>query len=256
MKLNMKDVDMVSLSLDHRFKFRCHKGVSCFTKCCSNIDILLTPYDIVRLKNRLGMLSGLFLLQYTYIDIDEKTSHPFVFLKMSDDAERRCPFVTPEGCSVYSDRPANCRYYPVGQASLKKMDEAIKRPYTEEFYFFVREDHCKGFQEDKEWTIRQWREDQEAELYDEINRPWKEILFRRNLPGTELDEKKQKAFYMASYDIDRFRDFVFNSGFLDRFEVSQETVQNIKNDEVALLHFAFSYIKYILMMEETLRLRQ
>jgi Fe-S-cluster containining protein len=252
---NMKDVDLLSLSLDHKFKFSCHKGISCFTRCCSNIDILLTPYDIVRLKNRLGILSGQFLLQYTYIDIDEKTSHPFVMLKMAEDEQRRCPFISPEGCTVYSDRPANCRYYPVGQASLKKMDENLKLPYTEEFYFFVREEHCKGFQEDRQWTIRSWREDQEAALYDDINRPWKEILFRRNLPGHELDERKQRAFYMASYDIDRFRDFVFKSGFLDKFDVEPSVVENIQRDEIALLHFAFSYLKYILMMEETLRLK-
>jgi len=69
------------------------------------------------------------------------------------------------------------------------------------------------------------------------------------------DERKQRAFYMASYDIDRFRDFVFKSGFLDKFDVEPSVVENIQRDEIALLHFAFSYLKYILMMEETLRLK-
>ncbi|MFQ3573773.1 MAG: YkgJ family cysteine cluster protein [Thermodesulfovibrionales bacterium] len=255
MLLNMKDVDIVSLSLDHKFNFRCYKGISCFTRCCSNIDILLTPYDILRLKNRLGLLSGEFLHKYTFINIDDKTSHPFVFLKMLDNEKRLCPFVTEDGCTVYSDRPANCRYYPVGQASLKKMDEHLKKPFTDEFYFFVREDHCKGFQEDKQWTIREWRIDQEAELYDDMNRQWKELLFRRNLPGSELDEKKQKAFYMAAYDIDRFRDFVFKSGFLDRFVIDEELLKKIKNDETELMKFGFSYLKYILMIEETLKVK-
>ncbi|MCX8069758.1 MAG: YkgJ family cysteine cluster protein, partial [Thermodesulfovibrionales bacterium] len=117
------------------------------------------------------------------------------------------------------------------------------------------EDHCKGFQEDKEWTIAEWRQDQEAELYDDINRGWKEILFRKNLPGFTLDEKKQKAFYMASYDIDRFRDFVFKSGFLDKFEIDSEKVQRMEKDEIELLQFAFLYIKYIFMMEQTLKLK-
>ena len=126
--LSMKHVEPVQLTQDSRFKFNCHKDISCFTKCCSNIDIMLTPYDILRLKNRMGISSGDFLINYTYIDIDEKTSHPFIFLKMKEDAERKCPFVTEDGCSMYSDRPANCRYYPVGQASLKKMDEKLNRP--------------------------------------------------------------------------------------------------------------------------------
>ena len=166
----MKNVDPVRYSLDKQFKFRCHKGISCFTKCCSNIDIMLTPYDIVRLKNRLGISSGEFLNDYAYIEVDEKASHPFVFLKLNDDPERKCRFVTPEGCTVYTDRPANCRYYPVGQASLKKMDDKANKPVHEEFYFFVREEHCAGFREAREWTIASWRDDQEASVYDEMNR--------------------------------------------------------------------------------------
>jgi len=248
----MKSVDPVKLSLDTKFKFSCHKGISCFTKCCSDIEILLTPYDIIRLKNRLGVSSGEFLNDYTYIEINEKNSHPFVFLKMSEDKERRCPFVTSDGCTIYADRPANCRYYPVGQASLRKMDEDVNRPVTEEFYFFVKEEHCLGFREDKEWTIRNWRNDQEVDVYDTMNRGWKDILFRRSLPGVEVDEKKQKAFYMACYDVDRFRNFVFESKFLAVFDIDKKTLEKIKKDELALMKFGFDYTKYILMMEETL----
>lgn len=254
--LSMKHVEPVRLPLDAKFKFRCHKGIGCFTKCCSNIDIMLTPYDIVRLKNRLDISSGEFLVNYTYVEIDEKTSHPFVFLKMNEDAERKCPFVTSEGCNIYTDRPANCRYYPVGQASLKKMDDKINEPVTEEFYFFIKEPHCLGFNEDSEWTIKNWRDDQGVDVYDDMNRGWKDILFRRNLPGHSLDEKKQKAFYMACYDVDRFRRFVFESKFLEMFDIDEKTLERIKNDEAELMKFGFEYTKYILMMEETLKLRK
>jgi hypothetical protein len=254
--LSMKHVEPVRLPLDAKFKFRCHKGIGCFTKCCSNIDIMLTPYDIVRLKNRLDISSGEFLVNYTYVEIDEKTSHPFVFLKMNEDAERKCPFVTSEGCNIYTDRPANCRYYPVGQASLKKMDDKINEPITEEFYFFIKEPHCLGFNENAEWTIKSWRDDQGVDVYDDMNRGWKDILFRRNLPGHSLDEKKQKAFYMACYDVDRFRRFVFESKFLEMFDIDEKTLERIKNDEAELMKFGFEYTKYILMMEETLKLRK
>lgn len=46
-------------------QFQCRKGISCWNKCCSNIDITLTPYDILRLKNRLEIGSGEFLQKYT-----------------------------------------------------------------------------------------------------------------------------------------------------------------------------------------------
>lgn len=251
--LSMKSVEPVRLSLDKKFKFRCHKGIACFTKCCNSIDIMLTPYDIIRLKTRLGISSGEFLNDYTYVEIDEKATHPFVFLKMNEDAERKCPFVTPDGCTIYSDRPANCRYYPVGQASLKKRDEKTEEIIHEEFYFFVKEDHCLGYRENTEWTIKSWRDDQGVDVYDEMNRGWKEILFRRNLPGHELDDKKQKAFYMACYDVDRFRRFVFESGFLDKFDIGEKKVEKIKTDDVEMMNLGFDYTKFVLMMEETLK---
>ena len=58
--------------LDSKFKFRCHKDIKCFTKCCSNIDILLTPYDVLRLKKRLKLSSAEFLSNYTYVKIDDQ----------------------------------------------------------------------------------------------------------------------------------------------------------------------------------------
>ena len=43
------------LGLKNKFKFQCHKKVACFTQCCRGINIILTPYDIIRLKNRLQL---------------------------------------------------------------------------------------------------------------------------------------------------------------------------------------------------------
>jgi Fe-S-cluster containining protein len=137
---NLKAVQPQQLSPEHKFKFRCHPGISCFTACCSNIDIMLTPYDVLRLKRRLGISSGEFLEKYTVSRVDEKSSHPYAYLKMNAEAERRCPFVVvpgqsagglvpgPAGCTVYTDRPASCRYYPVGQGTLKKRQGRPDRP--------------------------------------------------------------------------------------------------------------------------------
>ena len=251
---SMKDVEPTQLTLGSRFKFRCHKGVKCFTKCCGNINIMLTPYDIVRMKNRLNMSSSEFLDKYTHMDIDQKTSHPFAILKMLGDEQKKCPFVTPEGCIIYSDRPANCRYYPIGQGVMRKATE--QGPVNEEFYFFIREPHCLGYQEDAEWTIESWRKDQGVDLYDEMNRKWKEIQLRKNAPGQTLDSNKQAQIYMASYDLDSFKKYVFESRFLDVFDIDKEEVEKIKTDEIALMKLGFKYIKYLLMVEEALKVRK
>lgn len=242
-------------TLDTKFTFRCHKDIKCFTHCCSNIEILLTPYDVVRLKKRLGILSDEFLDKYTYMKIDEKSSHPYAFLKMSDEKDRKCIFLTDEGCEVYTDRPANCRYYPIGQGTLKK--DSSQGPVEEEFYFFIKENHCYGYDEKKNWTIKSWRENQGVAHYDDVNREWKGLQLRKNLLGQEeLDEKKQFQFYMASYDLDRFKKYIFESNFLNVFDIDDETLNKIKDDEVELIQFGVKYIRYIMMLEENFKLKE
>ena len=134
----MADIEPVRLSLDSKFKFKCHKGVKCFTKCCRDINIVLTPYDIIRLKNRLQLSSEEFLAMYTVPRLLEKTDLPMVTLRLMDDDLKSCPFVTDNGCIIYEDRPTICRYYPLGVASLSHRDGVE----DEGFYFFVHEPHC------------------------------------------------------------------------------------------------------------------
>lgn len=249
--VNLSAVDPVQLGPQSRFRFRCHPGVPCFTKCCSNIDIMLTPYDVVVMKKRLGLTSEEFLGRYTVTRPDEKAAFPFVYLRMNDDAGRTCPFVSSEGCGIYEDRPANCRYYPVGQGTLKK--ETDGRVVDEEFYFLVKEDHCKGYLEPREWSIAGWREDQGVDRYDAMNRDWKGIILTRNIPGNTLDENKQALFYLACYDTDGFRSFVFESRFFDVFDIEDSEKDRMRDDDGELMLFGFRFLKYILMMEETLK---
>jgi hypothetical protein len=173
---------------------------------------------------------------------------------MKDDKEKTCPFVTADGCSIYEDRFATCRYYPIGQGIKIKGSE--RGPVNEEFYFFVRELHCLGYQENTDWTVATWRANQGVDIYDEMNREWKEIQLMRNIfGGSGLDSKKQAQLYMASYDIDRFRRFIFDSRFLDIFDINGDVVETIQADDIALMKFGFQYVKYILMMEKTLNLK-
>ena len=54
-----------TLEGDARLQFQCRKGIACWNACCSNIDISLTPVDIVRLKQRFELSSSEFLSKYT-----------------------------------------------------------------------------------------------------------------------------------------------------------------------------------------------
>ena len=243
----MANVQPVQFGLNDKFQFRCHKGVSCFTDCCRGINIILTPYDIVRLKNRLGLPSDQFLAIYTEPHLLEKTDLPVVTLKLLDDDRQSCPFVRDDGCIVYADRPTTCRYYPLGVASLSHKEEGL--PTNDEgFYFFINEPHCRGFEEPTEWTVESWRKDQGVDIHDDINAEWTDLVVRkRSFPANiRLTEEAKKMFFMASYDIDRFRRFVFESSFLERFPTDEKTRQAIEADEIELLKFGFRWFKSIL----------
>ena len=147
----MIDQALMQPILDRRFRFACHRDMSCFTRCCANLNLVLTPYDVLRLKNRLHLSSAVFLDRYADSYVDEKYGVPVVKLKMNTDEARQCPFVSPEGCVVYEDRPSACRLYPLGRAASKIHEE---QP-AGEYYFMVKESHCLGFNEKREWTVQE-----------------------------------------------------------------------------------------------------
>ena len=243
----MAGIDPVRVGLDHTFKFKCHKKVKCFTKCCRGINIILTPYDIIRLKNCLQLTSEEFLALYTEPHILEKTDLPVVTLKVLDDNEKSCLFVREEGCIVYEDRPTTCRYYPLGVASLSHKEDVD----GDEFYFFVHEPHCLGFEEEETWTVREWRKNQGVDIHDEVNAEWPDLVVRKRSfpPNIKLSEQSKKMFFLASYNIDKFRQFVFESSFLDRYVIDEETIEKIKKDEIDLLKFGLKWLKGIFFKE-------
>src|SRR5512139_518145 len=245
----------VKLTKDSRFKFRCHPKVRCFTACCSNVNIALPPYDLLRLRKRLGLAADEFIKQYGEIQILDKTLFPVVTLRMRDDEKKSCPFVTPQGCTVYEDRPNICRYYPVGMATLRKVDAEGGK---DEFYFMTKEDHCKGFEEDKEWTIGEWRADQGADLYDEMNRGWMEILIKKKShgQGKPFPDIKNEMFFKMSFDTDYFRAFVFNSTFLDLYEIPAERIETVRTDDTELLKLAYEWLRQAIFAEETLTFKE
>ncbi len=239
------------LTEDDTFQFHCRPGVSCFNDCCGDVNIFLTPYDILRLKNRLNLTSGEFLARYTITPIDQNQNYPVILLKMQDDEKRSCFFVTTQGCSVYSDRPWACRYYPIGLASPKEGDAEIQQ----DFYFIMREEVCKGFAEKKSWSIREWKKDQDVEKFDEFGRLFKELtlhdFFKR---GRHLDPPRMELFHMGCYNLDKFKTFITESTFFDRFEVAPELKEKILRDDEELLRFAFHWLKFALFGERTMKI--
>jgi Fe-S-cluster containining protein len=229
-----------------RFRFKCYPGIPCFTKCCSGIKIYLTPYDIFRLKNRLGLSYRDFLMEYTEPALIEKSQLPTRTIKMKDAEGRPCPFITPEGCSVYADRPLTCRYYPLGMGTMKKDDSKT----GENFFIRIKEDHCLGHNEKTEWTIDEWRADQESDLYDEMNKDWMAVVLKAKTLGfVEFSQKSLDLFFIVSTNLDLFKEFVLSSKFMDAYGIEPEYIAKLMDDELEFLKFSLKWLRFVMFDE-------
>ncbi len=252
-RINKSVVVPEFLTAASRFRFKCYPGIGCFTKCCSGIRIILSPYDIFRLKNRLGKTYLEFLTEHTVPMMIEGSSLEVVGLRMKDDAIRSCPFVTPEGCTVYTDRPLTCRYYPIGMGMMKK--DTGKS--GEDFFIKVKEDHCLGHNEDKEWTIREWRQDQESDIYDEMNNDWMAIVLKaKTLGKVEFSKRSLELFYIVSTNLDLFKDMVFTPKFIAAYQIDSETLKKLAEDELELLKFSLKWLRFVTFGEGDFKVDQ
>lgn len=242
------------LGPDDTVQFSCHKGISCFNACCRQADITLTPYDILRLKRRLGLSSTEFLARYTAPFEMDASGLPGVKLR-TEDNEPVCLLVTAEGCSVYEDRPSACRYYPVGLMAMR----AVGSPTDEAHYFLVKEDHCKGHDEPRRIKIADYRKEQGAEEYDDMNRDWYQIILKKRSSGPALGKPSPTSlqfFFLCSYDADRFRTFVMSDSFKNMYHLEPSAYEHLAGDDVGLMKFGFRLLKQVLFGEQTIPLKE
>lgn len=189
------------IKLEDSFAFSCHKGVSCFTECCRMLELALSPYDVLRLRHATGKTSTELLSQYIIMEQEPMEPFPRFYLTMVDDGRASCIFVSKDGCTVYGDRPAACRTYPLGRAVQKDTDGSIS-----EHFIIIQESHCCGFFEPNTQTPTEYTADQELSRYNHFNDLIPSILQHDMIRNGLIPSKKQiDLFILALYDLDNFR---------------------------------------------------
>ena len=238
---------LTPLSLQDTFRFSCSSDVPCFNACCRDLNQFLTPYDILRLKNHLGLSSGEFLEQYTSQHTGPDSGLPVVTLRPKDNHDRMCPFVSPGGCTVYENRPSSCRTYPLVRALSRSRQTG---EITEQF-MVLREPHCLGFKEGKPLTVPQWIDEQDIAVYNEINDQMMQIISLKNrlLPGP-LDLKSRHLFYLTLYDLDNFRSQIKKNGLPDDFHIDSTTIDKAMEEDVTLLELGMKWVMQVLFNQD------
>jgi len=230
------------LSESDTFNFACHDNLACFNQCCRNLNLFLYPYDVLRLRKALNMTAGEFIDRYVDVVMRPDNFFPDVLLSMADNAEKTCPFLTDDGCSVYENRSYSCRLFPMEQGMM--MADGAREP--EILYFFRPPEFCLGRHEDRPLSPVRWITDQQAETYVRMTRAWAEVkaLFNTDPWGAAGPcGPAAKMAFMAAYNMDAFRDFVFNSGFLKRYKVKSATLQKLRASDTELMLFGLDWIK-------------
>ena len=255
--IEIEDIDNLSgirIRGKDTFCFRCHPEVECFNLCCRNLNLFLYPYDVIRLKQSLGLSSDEFLDRYVDIVLRPTNFFPDVLLRMDENSQKTCPFLIESGCRVYPDRPDTCRTFPIEQGMLYDAGREKETPV----HFFRPPDFCQGQHEKKEWTIDAWTRDQEAGIYHQMTMRWADLkrLFQKDPWGVEGPEgPKAKMAFMATYNIDRFRDFVFQSSFLKRYKIKSAILKKLQTDDLQLLKFGFEWVKVFVWGHKTKHIR-
>jgi Fe-S-cluster containining protein len=130
------------LTLSDTFKFECNKC----GRCCHNIDVLLTSYDIMRLCDNLNIKSSEFLQKYGHSYLGPESGLPVTTIEFKDDGS--CPFLSSNGCNTYKDRPGACRSYPIG----RMIDTNNKNAY----FLMPTSEYCSVPSTEKTYTLQDW----------------------------------------------------------------------------------------------------
>ncbi|MEW5736525.1 MAG: YkgJ family cysteine cluster protein [Thermodesulfobacteriota bacterium] len=223
------------------FCFSCKPGISCFNLCCRNLTLFLYPYDLIRLTRRLSIGYEEFLDRHAEVVLREGSHFPEVLLRMAENEERTCPFLTDAGCSVYPDRPYSCRTFPTEHGFFSGPEG--KAPVRMDL--FRPPDYCRGQDEGKTWTVQEWLENQGAVVYVKMMARWSGYLARFTHDPWGPEGRQGRLFRMAftaAYNMDAFREFVFKSSLLERVQVPATVRKKIKKDDAALWEFGMDWM--------------
>ena len=220
------------IETDEVFAFRCHAGIDCFTHCCRQLELALTPYDVLRLKKSTASRQSDFLDRYVIIEKEGCDTFPRLYLTMVDDGRESCVFVGSQGCTVYEDRPGACRAYPMGRATSHGKDE---------FFVLLREEHCHGFGEDLCQIPAQYSQEQGLLVYNRFNDAVATILQHERIrQGMVLSRQQTDLYLLSLFNLDAFREKIL-TGQLPHAALDANARQALQGDE-ALLLFAVDWL--------------
>lgn len=158
-------------SLHDTFRFECKRC----GRCCFTCEIVLTPFDILRLCEFLVMDTYDFLRLYAHIHLGPESGLPVCSLNFERVQRQRggkgelppCPFLTLDGhsfaCGVYPARPGCCRSYPLFRM-LRLTEDG-----EGEMVLGLQQVNCPAADTEQEYTVAEWIEHEGLTEYQQAH---------------------------------------------------------------------------------------
>lgn len=98
---------------------------------------------------------------------------------------------------------------------------------------------------------------QRIEEFEMMSAGFKELTLHDYWEGEQsLTPQQADMFYMACYDVDRFRRFVFETRFLQLFDIDEARVEAFRHDDEELLDFAMQWLRFAIFGERSMKMRR
>ena len=174
----------MAIAVDEDFSFRfCCDSSRCTLACCHGHAIVLNPYEVLRIKEHLGLsseeLEERYLLSYY-----DPSGLPLLMLSRDP-----CPFLKGRRCSIYPARPLACRLFPLGRLC----DTEVKT-------VFMADACCPGIGRGERLDLSEYIAEQEAEEYVAMWERW--VSFVEAVEEAEPSGMRQVFLKILLYNFD------------------------------------------------------
>jgi Fe-S-cluster containining protein len=191
-------------------------------RCCSEYTILLTPYDIIRLRRATGRSTselirdgtisiarlsfkrafgfGPVANMFDMIGLSRDDTIPVARLAFPErrDGKRECEFLSEEIdgkrlCGIYSDRPGMCRLHPLGCVTMGGRRR-----------WFYRRPLCDA-SDGKTWTVHEWLRESRMRPFLDANARylrWLQSLLEDPELVGKVTEEDWRALERILFDFD------------------------------------------------------
>lgn len=235
------ETDLPRMAKDATFRFECGPDAPCFNKCCRDLEMPLTPRDVLGLRRALGESGKTILQTFAAARRIPETGFPLPYLRMIPGPENECPFLSPAGCSVYDERPGACRAYPLGRGA------SVGRDGVNERVFLVAGSACLGFGSGPEYTSDSWFAAQDMRSRNYFNDRFMRLMSLIAAGDAPLDSRLASLALLCLYQPEDFRRLIKKMKIFERVNLDEGKKELILGDSLAAdeacLDFAFDWLE-------------